>query len=152
MNLMIIARRRLMLAGAMAMMGVSPARSQIKSADEFKFESWVEFTNRSAEAGPMTNGSILGFATEQVRRKQIGDTRDGFSRLFAVVIPAEANGIVLAAGRADTTTYGIHRTGTHLRRIASARNVNRVISKWDGAECERDFREQVQYWLDRTLN
>lgn len=146
-----IVTRRPLLAGAMAFLGLGSARAQIVSADTFKFEAWVEFTNRTNETGPMTNGSMLGFASEQVRRKQIGDTRDGFSRLFAVVIPAETDGIVLAAGRADTGTYGIHRTGTHRRRINSARNINRVISRWDGAECDRDFQQQVQYWLDRAL-
>lgn len=149
---MIIDRRPLMLAGVMAVMGLAPAHAQVTPAQRKKFEAWVEYTNRTQEAGPMTNATLLGFATDQVRRRQIGDTRDGFSRLFAVVIPAQANGIILAAGRADTATYGVHRTGTHLRRISSGRNINRVVSKWDGAECERDFKEQVQYWLDRSIS
>lgn len=147
-----VARRPLIFAGAMALIGVEPARAQVTPDQIRKFEAWVEFTNRDPETNPMTNGTLLGFSSEQVRRKQVGVTRDGFSNLFAVVIPAEQDGIILAAGRAEARTFGVHRTGTHLRRVASARNVNRVVSKWDGEECERDFQEQVAFWLNRPVN
>jgi len=132
-----------MLSGVLGLLGGVAVRAQVTPAQTQKFEAWIEFTNRNDETGPMTNGTMLGFASEQVRRKQVGVTRDGYTRLFAVVIPAETDGIILAAGSVETRTFGIHRTGTHLRRVSSARNVNRAPAKWDGAECERDFQEQI---------
>jgi hypothetical protein len=151
MGLIVISRRPVMLAGYFGFIGAGSAYGQVTPAHIKKFEAWVAHINKNQETAPMTNGSLLGFPTEQVRRKQSGIKRDGVNRLFAVVIPAQRDGVVLAAGNSETSTFTVHRTGIHLRRISSARNVSRNVSRWSGPECDRDFKEQVDFWLALPL-
>lgn len=142
----VLSRRAALSAGALMLAGIGSTRAQTALDRAENIEAWVEHIRTTPNVAPMSNGHLLGFPTEQVQRKQIGLTRDGVRRLFAVVTPGQRDGIVLAAGNLETGTFGVHRTGTHLRRISSARNDGGKVSRWSGPECDADFEAQIAFW------
>ncbi len=144
--------RRALLGGAtLAIAGIGTVHGQTGSDQSAKIKAWVDHTLRAPDVPPMTNGRLLDFPADTVQRRQIGSTSDGVRRLFAVVIPSQRDGIILAAGDSKAKTFNIHRTGLHLRRVSSARNLGGELSRWSGHACDDDFREQVKYWVALPL-
>lgn len=143
----VLSRRAAICGGVLVFADFGWAHAQSALAQTKKFQAWVQHIRTTSIVAPMSNGPILDFPTEQVQRKQIGLTRDGVQRLFAVVIPYQRDGIVIAAGNPETRTFGVHRTGTHLRRVSSGRNLGGQVSRWSGPECDDDFRAQVAFWV-----
>lgn len=130
--------------------GIGPAHAQ--NARSNKMAAWVNHVlATSRNVAPMSNGTVLGFPSDQVQRKQVGVTNHGVLRLFAVVTPLERDGIILAAGHAESRTFTVHRTGTHLRRIASGRNQGGNVSAWHGSGADSDFRAQVDFWVSHPI-
>lgn len=133
----IVSRRLVLWGGSLACFGAGAAEAQ--TAQTRKFEAWVKFIRTTSDVAPMSKGTLLNFPTEHVTRKQVGVTRDGVQRLFAVVTPYQRDGIILAAGNPEAYTFSVHRTSMHLRRIASARNQGGTASRWRGREWRRRF-------------
>jgi hypothetical protein len=142
-----LSRRTTLCGGALVFAGIGSAAAQSDLERIKKIEAWVAHIRTTPNQTPMSNGRILDFPTEQVQRKQIGLTREGVLRLFAVVTPYQRDGIVLAAGNSETRTFSVHRTGTHLRRVSSGRNLGGQVSRWSGPECDDDFQAQVAFWV-----
>jgi hypothetical protein len=144
-------RRAALCGSALALAGIAPAAAQTELERSKKIQAWMNHIRTTPNVAPMSNGSILDFKVEQVQRKQIGLTVNGVQRLFAVVTPYQRDGIVLAAGNPDTRTFGVHRTGTHLRRVSSGRNAGGQVSRWSGPECDDDFQAQIAFWVARPI-
>jgi len=147
----LLTRRALLGGGTLAIAGIGTVYAQPGSSQAEKIKAWVDHTLKGEDVPPMTNGRLLDFPSDQVVRKQIGIVRDGVQRLFAVVIPSQRDGIILAAGNKEKRTFNVHRTGLHLRRVSSARNFEGKLSRWSGPACDDDFREQVEYWAALPL-
>ena len=141
--------RRMAFGGVLLLAAGSEAVAQaVAEASERskKFQAWVDYVLKMDTISPMSNSTLLGFSTDIVQRKQVGLTKDGVQRLFAVVMPQQTDGIVIAMGFTGSKTFNVHRTGMHLRRVGSARAINGKVSSWSGAECNKDFEAQIGYW------
>ncbi|MGQ0585046.1 MAG: hypothetical protein ACT4O6_24175 [Reyranella sp.] len=139
-----------MLLGA-AVLIAPPVQAQSESQRAAKLQAWIAHTISAGETAPMSNGQLLDFPTASVRRAQVGIVDAGVQRLFAVVIPQETNGVVIASGYTDSRTFNIHRTGAHGRRISSARAIGGKVDRWSGKECNEDFLGQLNFWIARPL-
>lgn len=142
--------RRTILLGA-AVLIAPPARAQSESERTAKLQAWIKLTFSTGETAPMTNGELLGFPTASVRRAQVEVSDAGVQRLFAVVIPQAADGVVIASGYTDSRTFNVHRTGAHGRRISSARAIGGKVGRWSGEECNKDFLQQLNFWIVRPV-
>lgn len=141
--------RRLLLASTLALMG---GCAQAQDERVRKFKAWTEKVAASERITSMSNAKMLGFASDMVSRKQLGHTRDGVQRLIGVVVPEQADGIILAMGFEGSKTFNVHRTGLHLNRLASVRNLDGKMALWSGPDCDKDFQTQINFWIDLPIS
>lgn len=143
--------RRAALGGGVLLLAAS-GEALAQAGDRTKrMQGWVDHVLKTDTISPMTNARLLEFSADVVRRKQVGIELDGVHRLFAVVVPPQRDGIILAMGFKGSKTFNVHRTGTHLRRVGSGRNIGGEVSRWSGAESKADFEAQVAFWASRPV-
>lgn len=126
---------------------VGDARAQTRpSADQ------LDRMATQALADPATvkfaRPQILGF-DQPVITHQIGYESGDMVYYFAVTRPRLQDGLVFFSHQKSTNLYRMHRTDTHLRRVASARNnmqSDAGLTVWAGPEADRDFAAQLAYW------
>jgi hypothetical protein len=91
----------------------------------------------------------LGF-TERVVTHQLSLVRGGVEYFFAVTKPRLRDGLVFFTHQPARRLYVMHRTDTHLRRVASARNDlsrgDAGLVPWSGPEADADFANQLAIW------
>jgi hypothetical protein len=97
----------------------------------------------------LSRPKILGFTEDKLTTKSIEKGDSNQKHGFMVVIPHHADGIVMFKGADKPLFFAIHRTGEHMRRVASAFNKDGQLVTWSGAEADRDFAEQKAYWAER---
>ncbi|UYN97385.1 MAG: hypothetical protein KIT25_10790 [Enhydrobacter sp.] len=91
---------------------------------------------------------ILGFE-QAVITHQLGYESGDFVYYFAVTKPRLNDGLVFFTHQKSTNMFRMHRTDTHLRRVASARNDMKTdagLVVWAGQAADADFAAQLAYW------
>jgi hypothetical protein len=63
-----------------------------------------------------------------------------------VIIPQRADGVIFFRGSDEPLFFAMHRTGSGLRRVASAINRDGKLEVWAGADADRDFAKQLAVW------
>jgi hypothetical protein len=94
---------------------------------------------------------VLGFKGAVVTH-QLGFEVGDVNYYFAVTKPRLPDGLIFFTYRPSRKLYRMHRTDTHLRRVASAQNDmnNRSgLTAWAGAEADADLAAQLAYWAGR---
>jgi hypothetical protein len=143
---LLLSRRTVLWGGSLVFTGIGIAEAQTER--HRKIAAWVARIKTTPDVTPMRAGTtLLDFPTREVTRKQASVKRGSVTYLFAVVTPYQEDGIVLGAGSVEAKTGVYHRTGTHLRRIASARGAGGKNERWSGPECEQDFQRQIDFWV-----
>lgn len=92
---------------------------------------------------------ILGFDQPVVTHQLGYETDDGMVYYFAVTKPRLADGLIFFSHQKSTNFFRMHRTDTHLRRVASARNDMKTdagLTVWAGPDADKDFAAQLAYW------
>ncbi|MBV9832892.1 MAG: hypothetical protein JO055_00710 [Alphaproteobacteria bacterium] len=148
----VLPRRIFVLGAAMGVATAGAARAQ--SSHEDKFRRWVHLAEYVTITVPLKNGLLLGFRYDEIGGRQIGTTRgtSGAVRTLTVIAPHQPDRVILMTSDFAKTKYAIHRTDTHLKRVASARQIDGKASAWSGPECEADFAAQVDFWIAETLD
>jgi hypothetical protein len=95
---------------------------------------------------------ILGFGDQAVITHQLHRVRGDREYHFAVTNPRLHDGLVLFSHQPAARTYRMHRTDTHLRRVASATNDlkqgDQGLAGWDGVAADSDFADQLGVLAD----
>lgn|GEM_PF-2305871 len=94
---------------------------------------------------------VLGF-TGAVVTHQLGFEVGDLTYYFAVTKPRLPDGLIFFTYQPSRKIYRMHRTDTHLRRVASAQNdmTNRSgLTVWAGAAADADLAAQLAYWAQR---
>jgi hypothetical protein len=91
----------------------------------------------------------LGF-TEKVVTHQVAYEQSGITYTLAVTNPRLRDGLIFFSHDPARQLFVMHRTDTHLRRVASARNDltqgNAGLLPWDGQSATDDFATQLAFW------
>jgi hypothetical protein len=148
--MVVLPRRVFVLGAALGATTVGAACAQ--SSRDDKFRRWVNIAEYVTTTVPLKNGRLLGFPSEEVGGRQIGTSRGGVLRLLTVIAPHQPDRVILMTSDLAMTKYAIHRTDTHLKRVASARQIDGKASAWNGPECEADFTAQVNFWVAESLD
>ena len=92
----------------------------------------------------------LGFVNVAVVTRQLGLVSGTMEYYLAVTEPRLPDGLIFFSNEPATRTFRMHRTETHLRRVASASNDlklgNQGLTAWDGPSADNDFSAQLEYW------
>jgi hypothetical protein len=144
--------RRAVIGGIAFSLTGFAAAAQPTTDRATKIRAWVARVLASDKIWPMADGRYLNFPGDTVDRKLVAAEHGGHRYVLAVVIPEQADGIILQGGVADSKVINLHRTGLRLRRISSARTINGHPSVWDGPDCERDFEAQLAYWVNTPVS
>lgn len=93
---------------------------------------------------------VLGFE-QAVITHQLGFEEGDLTYYFAVTKPRLQDGLIFFTHQKSTNFYRMHRTDTHLRRVASARNNMTAggLTVWAGAGADADLATQLKYWAQR---
>ncbi len=101
----------------------------------------------------ITRTQSLGF-TERVVTRQLTYERGGVHYTLAVTNPRLRDGLIFFSHQPARKLFIMHRTDTHLRRVASARNDltqgDAGLTRWDGQAADNDFSAQLAFWA--TVN
>jgi hypothetical protein len=95
---------------------------------------------------PLSNAKVLGFVESSLTTKSIERGNKASKYGFMVVIPPHDDGFVMFEGRDKPLYFVVHRTGTQLKRLASAINRNGKLSSWSGAEADASFAAIKSFW------
>lgn len=96
-------------------------------------------------------GGTVGLPDRGVNARHASFQEKEVQFTLAVIVPRQADGLLLLSRHLATNVAKVHRTDTHLRRIASARIQGGIVSDWDGSESDADFAAQLAAWANREL-
>ena len=143
----IVFDRRSLLSG-LALLGLSaPAAAQTSvplSAD--KLDNLVQDALQNPQEVKFARPEILGFRNMAITTRQLTRSAPNENYYVAVVVPQIEDGIMFFRGTEQPLSFVMHRTGTHLRRIISARNADGELSQWSGPPADKDFVSQLSFW------
>ena len=63
-----------------------------------------------------------------------------------VIIPQREDGLIFFRGQDKPLFFAIHRTGSSIKRVASAINRDGKLEVWAGADADKDFAKQLAFW------
>lgn len=152
-----LSRRPVIVGGALALVGglVLPARAQgPERPSEKHLRAWIAYALGGTQAAgnfPDGPARAVGFARAQKLIAAIAtfnDIRFG----LAVILPEQENGLIFYELHLPSRLFKIHRTGVHLRRLASARNnsANEWLT-WAGADCDAHYAKLLAYWAKEKV-
>jgi hypothetical protein len=142
--------RRLMLAasGAAPLAIAAAARAQSLGPDQL--ERLIARAMQAQETVRFARPEPLGFTNVAVVTRQLGLTAGNMEYYLAVTDPRLPDGLIFFSNEPASRTYRMHRTDTHLRRVASASNDlklgNQGLPAWDGPSADNDFSSQLAFW------
>ena len=141
-------RRMLLTSGLAWFASAVAARAEDAALTREKLDALIRKTLAEPGTTPLTHARILGFSEETLTTRSIaiGDADAGYKHGFMVVIPHQDDGIVLFDASNNPPFFTVHRTGEHLKRLASARNRNGALSEWSGKEADDDFAAEKAFW------
>jgi hypothetical protein len=63
-----------------------------------------------------------------------------------VIIPRREDGLIFFRGQDKPLFFAIHRTGSSMKRVSSAKNNEGKLEVWAGADAAKDFAKQLAFW------
>ena len=126
------------------------ATSGSRRFDADKLKELIALALAESDETPLSRPAILGLGSEPLKTKSIERTPPGEKYGFMVIIPQREDGLVFFRGQDKTDNkpmfFAIHRTGSRIRRVASAINRDGKLEVWAGADADRDFAKQLAFW------
>jgi hypothetical protein len=130
--------------------GGAAAPSSAKRFDAGKLNELISLALAEPDQTPLSRPAILGLGSEPLTTKSIERTPPGEKYGFMVIIPRREDALVFFRGQDKTKDkplfFAIHRTGSSLKRVASAFNRDGKLEVWAGADADRDFAKQLAFW------
>jgi len=114
--------------------------------DAAKLRSLISRALDEPDDTPLSRPAILGLGTEPLTTKSLERTPPGEKYGFMVIIPQREDGVIFFRGSDKPLFFAMHRTGSRLRRVASAINRDGKLEVWAGADADRDFAKQLAVW------
>ena len=114
--------------------------------DAAKLKSLISLALAETDETPLSRPAILGLGSEPLTTKSLERSPPGEKYGFMVIIPQREDGVIFFRGSDDPLFFAIHRTGSRLRRVASAINRDGNLEVWAGADADRDFAKQLAFW------
>jgi hypothetical protein len=149
---MLTRRSMLVVLGAAPLVLSSPARAQSRPSAA-QLQRLIEQALKDPETVTFARPQPLGF-TERVVTHQLSYQRGGVNYTLAVTNPRLRDGLIFFSHQPARQLFIMHRTDTHLNRVASARNDlqqgDAGLTRWDGPSADNDFSAQLAFWA--TIN
>jgi hypothetical protein len=118
--------------------------------DADKLKELIALALAESDETPLSRPAILGLGADPLKTKSIERTPPGEKYGFMVIIPRREDGLIFFRGKdkdKDTPMFfAIHRTGSSMKRVASAQNRDGKLEVWAGADADRDFAKQLAFW------
>ena len=144
-----LTRRTALAGGGMLIVAHGlPAQAQGARPSEELLQRLANRAIEESQKTRITRPQVLGF-DDAVDTHQLSITRENVTYFFAVIVPRVADGLMFFSRRENPRTYHMHRTDSHLRRVASARNFydqGGALKVWAGPDCDADFDQQLAVW------
>ena len=139
--------RRLILGGiaTSSVFGFAlPADAAELTSD--KLERLIDTALDEPDTTPLSRPALLGLGDQKLTTKSIerGDNVHKYG--FMVIIPRRTDGLIMFEGSDKPLFFAIHRTGEHMRRLASVKNQDGKLVRWSGAEADTNFAKQKEFW------
>lgn len=145
---------RALIAGTACSVGfASTALAQLPRPTREKILRMINRAFANPETVGWTNPQIVGFRGA-FRARSLGFTQGSIQYHFHVADPRQADDLIFFTNDPATSFFKMHRTGVHLRRVASALNHSKQtggLKVWAGPECEADFAAQLAYWARKGI-
>lgn len=138
-------------AGTMTMPGAAWAQQPRPTAD--KLDRMINRAFEDPDTVRWANPQIVGFASG-FRARSLGFTAGPLEYHFHVADPRQTDDLIFFTREPSTSFFKMHRTGTHLRRIASALNHSQQaggLKAWSGPDCDADFAAQLAFWAGTNV-
>ncbi len=144
-------RRSVLIGASFALLSPIAAAHAQSSAPitAENLERLIDRTLKGSNEQRFGAGGTVGLPDRGANAKYASFEENGVTFTFAVIVPRQADGLLLLSRHLATNVGKVHRTDTHLRRVASARIQGGIVSEWDGAECDADFAAQLAAWAKR---
>ena len=148
-----ISRRALIAAGAatVALSGIAAAQQPRPTAD--KLARMINRAFENPDTVRWANPQIVGFRSG-FRARSLGFNEGSLEYHFHVADPRQTDDLIFFTREPTTSYFKMHRTGMHLRRIASALNHSQQVGglkSWSGPDCEADFASQLAFWAGKNV-
>jgi hypothetical protein len=124
--------------------GAAPSAST--SLDAGKLKALIALALAEPDETPLSRPAILGLGADPLKTKSIERTPPGEKYGFMVIIPQREDGLIFFRGSDKPLFFAIHRTGSSIKRVASAINRDGKLEKWSGADADKDFAKQLAFW------
>jgi hypothetical protein len=129
-----------------ALLAGAPGFAQTKPTPEQLERMITQALQEQGERVRFARPQIMGFNNVEVYTKQLGYEVGDTSYYFAVTTPRLKDGLFFFTNISSTKNFRMHRTDTHLRRVASALNDGRNLTVWAGPEADADMARQLAFW------
>jgi hypothetical protein len=131
-------------AGLPSTGGGAPSAARRFDAD--KLNALIKLALAEPDETPLSRPAILGLGAVPLKTKSIERTPPGEKYGFMVIIPQRDDGLIFFRGQDKPLFFAIHRTGSSMKRLASAINRDGKLEKWTGGAADKDFAKQLALW------
>ena len=122
------------------------AASGSKRFDADKLKELIALALAEPDETPLSRPAILGLGEVPLTTKSIERTPPGEKYGFMVIIPQREDGLIFFRGQDKPLFFAIHRTGSSMKRVSSAKNRDGKLEVWAGAAADKDFAKQLAFW------
>jgi hypothetical protein len=122
------------------------ATSGSAKLDAAKLKQLIQTALAEPDQTPLSRPAILGLGSEPLTTKSIERTPPGGKYGFMVIIPQREDGLIFFRGQDKPLFFAIHRTGSSMKRVSSAKNRDGKLEVWAGADADNDFAKQLAFW------
>jgi hypothetical protein len=122
------------------------AASSSKRFDADKLKELIALALAEPDETPLSRPAILGLGENPLTTKSIERTPPGEKYGFMVIIPRREDGLIFFRGQDKPLFFAIHRTGSSMKRVSSAKNNEGKLEVWAGADAAKDFAKQLAFW------
>ena len=147
-----ITRRALITgAGTLALPGLAWAQTPRPTAD--KLNRMINRAYEDPDPVPWSTPQIVGFRGA-FQARSLGFRQGSLEYHFHVADPRQADDLIFFTNEPTSSFFKMHRTGMHLRRVASALNHSKQVGGlrvWAGPDCEADFAAQLAFWARQDV-
>ena len=129
--------RRSLLAGGLAAVTTSTLASALTPRlTQKRLAAMIKQALSESKDIKFARPDILGL--HELVAREITRKAPNTNYWFAAGVPERENTLVFFRGREKPVSFAMHRTGTHLRRLASARNIKGTLTPWSGEAADAD--------------
>lgn len=114
--------------------------------DADKLKELIALALAEPDETPLSRPAILGLGSDPLKTKSIERTPPGEKYGFMVIIPQREDGLIFFRGSDKPLFFAIHRTGSSMKRMASAINRDGKLEAWAGGAADKDFAKQLAFW------